>query len=370
MISFAVCIVVTLSSIAQTLNKQTSKSYMLTGTIEGISNEKIYLSTNAEDVNRIDSTFAKAGKFTFKGKIAEPTFYVLKIADTRNQAALFLEPGNITFNANKDSLGKAIVTGSKSNNEWLEWSKAWRKITMQAGPMYQRLDSVTNRGKVKASPEDRKIFDDGIKSLNDQTDREVMAFIEKYPQSRVAPFIIYDRYIGFPNPAMAKQAFAALTPQVKNSLYGRQITEYQRIAAKTGIGAMPDFTVADTSGKLVKLSSFRGKYVMVDFWASWCAPCRKENPNVVKAYRKYHDKGFEIVGVSLDTKKDAWEKAIEKDSLTWNHVSDLKGWESGIVKDFGIKVVPTSFLLDKEGKVIANNLREEALPKKLEQLLK
>jgi peroxiredoxin len=368
---FQLCLTILSAGIAQPTKKKINKSsFTLSGKIEGVKNEKIYLSTNDADENVLDSTYAKDGKFSFKGKITEPTFYILKIADTRNQAALFVEPGNITLNANKDSLFKAIVKGSKSNDEWREWGKSWSRITAQAGPMYRRLDSATERGKVKASPEERKIFDDGMKSLNDQTAVAVMEFIKKHPQSSVAPFIIYDRYISFPDSAMEKKTFAMLGSQAKNSLYGKKITEYRRIAAKTGIGAMPDFTVTDTSGKLIKLSSLRGKYVLVDFWASWCAPCRKENPNVVKAYQKYHDKGFDIVGVSLDTKKDAWLKAIEKDSLTWNHVSDLKGWESGIVKEFGIKVVPTSFLLDRSGKVIANNLREEALPKKLEQLLK
>jgi peroxiredoxin len=369
-ICFQISLLLMSSVIAQSTKKQINKSFTLSGKIEGVKNEKIYLSTNDAEENVLDSTYAKDGKFSFKGKISEPTFYILKIAGTRNQTALFLEPGNITLIANKDSLGKAIVKGSKSNDEWLEWGKAWKQIAAQAGPMYRRLDSATERGKVTASSEERKIFDDGMKSLNDQTAVAVTDFIKKHPQSSVAPFIIYDRYISFPDSVMEKKTFAMLGTRAKNSLYGKKITEYRRIAAKTGIGAMPDFTVADTSGKLMKLSSLRGKYVLVDFWASWCAPCRKENPNVVKAYQKYHDKGFEIVGVSLDTKKDAWMKAIEKDNLTWNHVSDLKGWESGIVKEFGITVVPTSFLLDKEGKVIANNLREEALPKKLEQLLK
>ena len=207
-----------------------------------------------------------------------------------------------------------------------------------------------------------------MKSLNDQTAVAVLGFVKKYPQSPVSPFIIIDRFINYPNKEMQEKTFSLLDDAAKNSLYGKKISEYQRIAAKTGIGATPDFAVTDTAGKILRLSDLRGKYVLVDFWASWCAPCRKENPNVVKAYQQFHDKGFEIVGVSLDTKKDAWLKAIEKDGLTWNHVSDLQGWESGIVKEFGIKVVPTSFLLDKNGKVIANNLREEALQEKLKTL--
>jgi peroxiredoxin len=260
------------------------------------------------------------------------------------------------------------LTGSKSEDEWKEWSVAWNKIREQAGPMYRRLDSVTEKGKIKESVNERKIFDDGMQSLNDQTALAVTSFIKKYPESSVGPFIIYDRYIGYPNPEMAQKTFDLLGTKAKESYYGKKINNYQLIAAKTAIGSYPDFSIADTAGKILKLSDLRGKYVLVDFWASWCAPCRKENPNVVTAYQKYHDKGFEIVGVSLDTKKDAWLKAINKDGLTWYHVSDLDGWESAIVKEFGITVVPTNFLLDKNGKVVAKNLREDALHEKLEEI--
>lgn len=128
--------------------------------------------------------------------------------------------------------------------------------------------------------------------------------------------------------------------------------------------------MADTTGKHVTLSSLRGKYVLVDFWASWCGPCRKENPNVVAAYQKYHDKGFEILGVSLDDKKNLWEKAINADKLSWYHVSDLKGWRNQAAGLYMVKSVPSSFLLDKDGKIIAKNLRGEALHRKLAELLK
>jgi peroxiredoxin len=361
---------INLSVFGQATNQAKAPKYFLSGKVEGLKTGKVYLSCNEGDTALLDSTAIKDGKFHFVGSISEPMFYILKIAHARNQTGLFLEPGKISFIANIDSLDKATVTGSKSNNQWKEWSKEWRKIAMQAGPMYKRLDSATQQGKEKASDEERKIFDEGMKSLNAQTDRAVIEFIKKYPQSPVAPFIIYDRYINYPNPEMTVKSFSFLGEKAKRSLYGKKIAEYQRISAKTGIGATPEFSLADTSGKVLKLSDLKGKYVLVDFWASWCVPCRKENPNVVEAYKKFHDKGFDIVGVSLDTKKDAWLKAINHDGLTWYHVSDLKGWDGDIEKEFGIKVVPTNFLLDKEGKVIAKNLREEALQKKLEELFK
>jgi len=354
---------------AQQAKKTVSKAtYTLSGAIEGLKESKVYLEATDGD-KKLDSVIAHKGHFVFRGNNAEPMFYILKLAGKNGGKGFFLEPGSMTITGHKDSLFNAVITGSVSQQQYEEWSKTWRSITVQAGPIYHRLDSATQHGKVKEPAEERTIFDDGMKSLNAQTYAAVTAFIKKYPQSPVSPFIITDRYINYPDAEKLAAGFALLDEKARQSYYGKQITEYRNIAAKTAVGATPDFTLADTAGHLLKLSSLKGKYVLVDFWASWCGPCRKENPNVVAAYQQYHALGFDIVGVSLDTKKDAWMKAIAKDGLVWNHVSDLKGWESGIVKQFGIRAVPTSFLLDKEGKVIANNLRGEALLEKLGALL-
>lgn len=350
-------------------NAQQQKFYTIKGKIEGLSKATIYLSCSDETYSFQDSVNSIDGSFIFSGRLKEPVMYMLKTNQTQNATLLFyLEPGNVSINGSKDSLNKAIVKGSASNIAYKEWAQTWMSIASQAGPMYKRLDSATQNGKINASPEERKVFDDGMQSLSVQLNAAVMAFIKKYPQSPVSPFIIYDRYITYPDPEMAKKSFSMLGVAAKNSLYGKRITEYQRIAVKTGIGASHDFMLKDSSGKMVKLSSLRGNYVLVDFWASWCVPCRKENPNIVAAYRRFHEKGFDIISVSLDTQKEAWLKAIQMDGLTWKHVSDLKGWDSELVKEFGIKVVPTSFLLDRNGKVIAGNLRGTALHDKLEQL--
>ncbi|MBO9729990.1 MAG: TlpA family protein disulfide reductase [Chitinophaga sp.] len=143
----------------------------------------------------------------------------------------------------------------------------------------------------------------------------------------------------------------------------------EAIAKKTAIGVTAmDFSQNNTTGKPVKLSDYRGKYVLLDFWASWCGPCRAENPNVLDNYEKYHSKGLEILGVSLDDKKDAWLKAIKDDGLEWAHVSDLKGWKNAVAKEYNINAVPSNFLLDKEGKIIAKDLRGEELSQKLAEI--
>lgn len=347
------------------------KGFVITGTITGADTGKIYLGHAAADGTWVnDSTRLKNGKFSFKGTVKDADFYYLRFE--RDGIGLFVENKPITITAKKGELRKAVVAGSELQMQYKEWSDAWGSITSRAGTYYGLLNTgkKDSTGNVTMASDSavRKAFDIGMEGLNFSTDSAVSAMVAKYPSSPVTAYVIIDRYINYTNLPNVKKFYALLDNKGKSTSFGKQIADYLVIAAKTEPGARPTFAIADTSGKILKLSSLKGKYVLVDFWASWCVPCRRENPNVVKAYQAYHDKGFEIVGVSLDTKKDMWMKAIAKDGLNWYHVSDLKGWESGIVKELGVKVVPTSFLLDKDGKIIANNLRGELLWEKLAEI--
>jgi peroxiredoxin len=182
------------------------------------------------------------------------------------------------------------------------------------------------------------------------------------------------QYVGWDiNPDKAEPLFNSLAESNKSLPSAQLLWEGIDIAKKTGIGRIAmDFTQNDTLGKPVTLSSLRGKYLLVDFWASWCGPCRRENPNVVKAFNKYKDKGFHILGVSLDqpNAKDKWMKAIHDDGLTWTHVSDLKYWNNAAAVQYGIQAIPQNYLLDPQGKIVAKNLSGEDLDKKLGALLK
>ena len=174
-----------------------------------------------------------------------------------------------------------------------------------------------------------------------------------------------------PDYAVVAPLYESFSKGLKNTKAGKEYGEVLSKLKATGVGAIaPDFTQNDTLGNPLKLSSLRGNYVLVDFWASWCGPCRAENPNIVKAYAKYRQKGFEILGVSLDAEKDKdkWLKAIQKDGLTWPQVSELKGWGAEVAQVYVIKAIPQNFLLDPSGKIIAKNLRGEALEKKLAEL--
>ncbi|SFE40873.1 Peroxiredoxin [Chitinophaga sp. CF118] len=346
------------------------KGYTIKGTINGITTGTAYLIHEWKDKTITDSVKVKDGSFIFTGITPEPLIYTLKISGVKQQKNFFVENKVMTVQADKDSIYKAVVKGSWENDIFNEfYNVKWKIVTQKAGDIYTRLDVANQKGKVKLDEVTSKAFDQEFLKLDTLNDSVISEFVKQNTGSVAAASIIQDRFINYPYHERAKELLAIMSDKVKQSVYGKQIQASLDLDAKTAIGVVaPDFSMADTTGKAVKLSDLRGKYVLVDFWASWCGPCRKENPNVVKVYKAYHDKGFEILGVSLDSKKEPWEKAINADGLTWMHVSDLKGWKNTAAEMYGVKSVPSSFLLDKDGKVVAKNLRGEALDQKLAEI--
>lgn len=349
--------------------------YLLKGNIANASG-KIYL---AKELNgnpiRVDSTVLINGAFVFKGSVKSPGFYSLTNKSLKYPVQFILENSAITVTKSADSLAQAEIKGSAAQEVYSGFYKGpWKAITATAGDIYGRINKAEAAAKAAGTKVDsitRTGFDQEFVALDLKNQLAVKEYISKYSASAGAAAIIYDRFVAYPNFPVAKELFGGLTKEAQQSSIGAMVTKALTIDAKTAKGkAAPAFSMKDKDGKTVQLSDFKGKYVLVDFWASWCGPCRKENPNVVAAYKKYHDKGFEVLGISLDSKKELWLKAIEADGLAWTHVSDLKGWECATAQEYGVKAVPASFLIDPNGNVVGKDLRGEDLNKTLAQLFK
>jgi peroxiredoxin len=346
------------------------ESYTINGTINGLKDGLVYLEYADDDKKIIDSTKITDGHFTFTGKVAEPLLYTLKLKDSEYGANFLLDNETITFEAKKDSIFKAKLSGATQDSIYKSYYKNdFKKIAAVAGPIYKASDSLTQNGKIELTPEQKVVMDKRWADLQTFADGLTDKFIKGHKDKLAAALVIEDRIVSYGTAEKVKEYYAILSPEIQKSFYGKKLKTTIALNDKTSVGAAaPEFSQIDVNGKIIKLSDYKGKYVLVDFWASWCGPCRKENPNVVLAYKTYHDKGFNVLGVSLDDKKNLWEKAIEKDGLDWTHVSDLKGWKNDVAILYGVKMVPTNYLIGPDGKIVAKNLREEALQAKLKEI--
>jgi peroxiredoxin/uncharacterized protein YdcH (DUF465 family) len=336
----------------------------------------VYLRYISGEDSRTDSVQPKNGEFKFKGTVPEPVVATLitKFKDKpggekfpRELTQFFLEPSKMELTVNQ-SLKNISVKDSKTNEEFRLLVKQAESYTAKFDSLYEEYDSLEKAGNNEAMNRIEKT----IGQLTDDVKENVYAsFLKTHPNSNVALYAIKE-YAGWDiDPAKVEPLFNSLSPSVKAWPSAKVLKARIVVAKQTAIGnyAM-NFTQNDTLGKPVSLASFRGKYVLVDFWASWCGPCRRENPNVVKVFNKFKDKDFTILSVSLDRPdaKDKWLYAIHKDGLTWTHVSDLKYWDNAVAKQYGIRAIPQNLLLDPKGKIIAKNLRGEDLDVKLTEI--
>jgi peroxiredoxin len=313
-----------------------------------------------------DSAAISKGMFELKGKTDLPELRIIALEPREMVAQFFAENGSITLQAWSDSLNKTVIKGSKSNETFKLYQEELTNLTKEAQGMQQRYMAAQSRG----DQDGMKKAQIDYEAMNENLNVYAKNFIREHKNSTVSPLIAMMQFGQTISAGEIDTLIAFFDPSIKGSIY---IGELKKIADKmraTDVGIIaPDFTLPTPEGTPFTLSSTRGKYVMIDFWAAWCQPCRRENPNVVALYGKYKDKGFDIVGVSLDRTKEDWVKAIADDQLAWHQVSELKFWQSAIVQKYGVTAIPATFLLDKEGKIIAKNLRGDELAKKLEELM-
>lgn len=323
-----------------------SSGYEITGNISGYDDGTAVSFLNQQTGVPEKQTTIEKGKFILTGKLPEPSLIVLVLGDQPPAIPLFIDNSKIKIEGDKNSLENLSITGSKSQDEFEAYSKAVKPYEAIFAPEADK-DATSVAAVEKISEE----------------------FVKKNPSSYVAPIAIIRVLQSSENAVVADRMFRQMSDNVKNSSFGKYVNQQLELAKINPIGSeVADFSQSDTAGRPVKISSFRGKYVLIDFWASWCRPCRMENPNVVSAFNKYHQKNFTVLGVSLDQAKPAWISAIKMDGLAWTQVSDLKGWGNEVAGLFHITSIPQNLLIDPQGKIIAKNLRGDALNKKLGEL--
>lgn len=374
-------------SCAQSVKKNAnvqSNTFTLNSTATKIKDgNTIYLVYAQNSKTVLDSVKILNGAFSFKGNINSPAkaalflnLNPLVVQSTENADALsfYLEPTNLII-TNTDSLKNATITGSKVNDD----DKELKKIL---GPIFSQMSGFQSEYRKLSETEQKdstimKAFKKKYDAVAMQMPPKMEQFVKEHNNSYVSLLVIGDMASNANALPTAKKLFASITPEVKKSELGVKLTQYfaQLDAAKIKqpeVGDLAtDFIQNDPNGKAVKLSDFKGKYVLLDFWASWCGPCRQENPNIVAAYNKYNSKGFTVLGVSLDKEngREAWLNAIKNDGLVWTQLSDLKFWQNEVARMYSIESIPTNFLIDPNGKIIAKNLRAEFLHTKLEEIL-
>jgi peroxiredoxin len=349
------------------------KKFTLRGEVSPDSSDIAFLRYNTPSGVKSDSSKVVGGKFTMNAPLTTITEGYLTIqfkGKSSNSVKLYLEPLEIKFSSTSSSLKNFKISGSPVNDDY-------QLLLEELRPMLERYEAMMRRWRVTPDKMDtafRRSFSAEQNAVELGNRKIKKEFASKHLDSYVG--LVADLESGsidfYNNFEAAVKEFKKFSPRIRETDMAKGLQEQIDGVLKTKIGlSAMDFTQKNTKGKPVRLSDFKGKYVLLDFWASWCGPCRKETPALVKAYNKYQEKGFTILSVSLDksTEKTAWLQAIEKDGMVWNNVSDLNFWRNEAAVLYGIKSVPANFLIDPSGKIVAKDLRGEEVEAKLAELL-
>ncbi len=322
--------------------------FVIEGEMKGFADGTSVALLNGQTGAPESETVIKQNKFSFKGKLDMPDFKIILFNKQPPYLTIFLDNSVVKINGDKNDFNSTRITGSASHGDF-------ELLNAQLSP-YQQLftegtlhDSASTAGLLLAAEN----------------------FVKNKPGSFIAPLAAIRAIQVTENPAAAERMYTMMTAEVRATGMSNYLLDLVTKTKFNAVGTvLSDFTQADTTGKPFALSSLRGKYVLIDFWASWCRPCRQENPNVVDNFNKFSNKNFTVLGVSLDKGKPEWIEAIHTDGLAWPHVSDLQGWANAVAKQFQVTSIPQNILIGPDGKIIGKNLRGPALGRQLEKLLR
>ncbi|WP_313806934.1 TlpA disulfide reductase family protein [Flavobacterium sp.] len=369
-----ILVVATLAVLAS-CSKVGDNEFLISGTAEGVENGKMAILQVQNDMGMLpkDTVKIENGKFEIKGANTEgPEIAFIMVEGVNNGMIPFiLENGEINIAIDKDTIQKSKVGGTNNNEKFQKYNdessvifkkmvafqKANKDKFMQAS---KAGDTVTINKLMK----DNKVYQDDMNKLSE-------TFVEKNPDAFLSVLLL-ENFVSRQSleAEKIKTLFNSLATDIKKSKSGKRVEEFVTAMTSVQVGQVaPNFSAKNPEGKTVSLKESLGKVTIIDFWASWCGPCRAENPNVVALYNEFHGKGLNIIGVSLDKDEAKWKEAIAKDKLAWAHVSNLKFWEDPIAKQYNVKSIPATFILDASGKIVAKDLRGEELKAKVAELL-
>ncbi|UGU16593.1 AhpC/TSA family protein [Sinomicrobium kalidii] len=361
-------VLIFMALVAVACGNQNKDSYTITVKMDGVEDGKQVFMKKADENNQpvdVDSTKVTNGEFSFTGSADTPQIHYI-IVDGIGNIPVIVENGDIEIEAYKDSINFSKMGGTPSNDDFYGFISGTRGIGEKINALRQQMMKASQQRDTVTIATLQEAYAD----IQEEAKAYEVQFVNENPDSYISALVLEKMLLSkSQTPEKIKELFSTLSEEVKKTKVAQRISSRMEEESKVSVGAIaPDFSAPTPEGETLALNDVKGKVTIIDFWAAWCKPCRAQNPHVVSLYNKYKEQGLSIIGVSLDKKKEDWEKAIEEDQLPWHHVSNLKFWQDPVAQMYNVRAIPATFILDAEGKIVAKNLRGEELDAKLAEL--